>query len=134
MPEVGYFRVSVIGLRYFDRGAGGFMGPGEWIFEGRVVCSAYPESIEELPRLPEVKSRAGWGYRGVVSDASVQSVLVEDRASTKPEIQALNLEFWNLEEALAYANGEDEGLVAKSSVPVAISRTKSGYRLARLER
>jgi len=132
MPDVGYFRVTVVGNRYFDRGAGGFMGPGEWIFEGRVICSAYPEIIEDLPRVPEIKSKAGWGYRGVVSDPSDQMVLVEDKTSSKQEIQALNQEFLTLEEAITYANGDDGNLLAKSSEPVVSSRTKSGYKLKRL--
>ena len=107
------------------------MGSGGWIFEGRVVCNAYPEIVEDLPRMPEIKSKAGWGYQGPLSDASGEIVLVGDKASLKLGIQALNQEFWTLEEALAYANGEDSKLLAISSEPVSVSRAKHGYRLTR---
>lgn len=129
MLGTGYFRVSVVGNRYFDRGAGGFMGPGEWVYEGRVICSTYPEAVEDCIRSPAIKSKAGWSYEGEVQTASGDTVLVSDRSSSKRVAEALNREFWSIDEALAYANGEDAGLLADISLPVKVTRTKAGYRL-----
>lgn len=129
MPGIGYVRITVVGNRYFDRGAGGFMGGGGWIFEGRVVCSAYPEAVDASDRIPVLKSKAGWEYRGEVLMTSGKTAIAGDRPSSKPATASLDQEFWSIEEALAYANGDDGGALAAASFPVKVTRTTTGYRL-----
>ena len=132
-PEFGFFRVEVVGLRYFDRGAGSFMGPGGWVYEGRVVCRSYPDEPPPEYSRPAILSKAGWGFEGEVSGPDGNAIQFADGVSTKSAVAALDREFWDIDQALAYANGVDDGDLAQCSKPMRVRRLSNGYRLERLE-
>ena len=84
---LGLIRVSLVGMRYFDRGAGGFMAGGAWVYEARVACATYPEVVEgDEDRIPEIRSVAGWGFAGDAPSGSGKKVKVADRRPSRPEV------------------------------------------------
>jgi hypothetical protein len=122
-PTFGMFRITVVPLTYYDRGAGGFMaGRGEYITEGRVVCEPYPSSSTPNQYYAE-KSVAGWGWAGEV-DADSRQIKVDDPkpVSKKDAISNYNQEFWTLDEALSYANGDLDSAMSVETRPVKVSR------------
>lgn len=132
-PTLGYIRVSIVGMRYYDRGAGGgFMCTGAWVYEGRVVCSAYPESIDDVDHLPTVQSVAGWGYEGSAPCDDGHTVQMGDKRPSRDGVQKLGKAFWSLEKAIEYANGLGDGAIARKTEPVHVQWTKAGYKLVRL--
>jgi hypothetical protein len=131
--RAGLIRVYIVGHRYFDRGAGPFMGPGGWVYEGRVVCECYPVAVSEQLRIPAIKSVAGWGFSGFVPASKGEMIEVSDPKNEKTYIDELAEEFWNVRDALRYANGEDGGALGLQTKPVRVSWTKSGYRLWRID-
>jgi hypothetical protein len=127
----GFIRVYVVGHRYFDRVAGGFMGPGAYVYEGRVVCESYPTDSVGQSKVPEIKSAAGWGFSGTVQNVDGRALSFFDPKSKKKYVDSLAKEFWTVQEALTYANGEDGGRIAQETEPVRVTWTKSGYILRR---
>lgn len=105
------------------------MSSGEWVFEGRVICEGYPSLPHVTDELPAILSKAGWGFSGSVPSPGEHELRLVDRAAIKPAIAALNKEFWNLDDALAYANGADGSALEATSTPVSVTHTKNGYRL-----
>ena len=57
--ELGLIRVYVIGDRYWDRGVGGFMSGGGWVYRGTVICEPCPVRVEDQAKLPDKRSGAG---------------------------------------------------------------------------
>jgi hypothetical protein len=131
--HLGLIRVSLVGMRYFDLGAGGFMGGGAWVYEGRVACATYPELVEgDEDRIPEIRSVAGVGFAGDAPSRSGRRVKIADRRASRPEVVSYEKAFWNIDEALDYANGEDDGAIGKHTFPVRVRPTKAGYRITPL--
>jgi hypothetical protein len=131
--HLGLIRVSLVGMRYFDRGAGGFMGGGAWVYEGRVVCATYPEMVEgDEDRIPEIRSVAGWGFAGDAPSGRGRKVKIADRRASRPEVVGYEKAFWTIDEALDYANGEDDGAIGKDTFPVRVRLTNAGYRITSL--
>jgi hypothetical protein len=83
-PTFGMFRITVVPLTYYDRGAGGFMA-------GR---------------------------------ADSRQIKVDDPkpVSKKDAISNYNQEFWTLDEALSYANGDLDSAMSVETRPVKVSR------------
>lgn len=116
--ELGFIQVCVVGLRYFDGGAGPFMGPGAWIHEGHVVCRKFPVDSKSFIPAQALTSIAGWSigipYGGPRSSRSA--------SKQNPVPAHWQKKFWTLAEALAFANGDDGGALAAETVPVTINR------------
>lgn len=126
--ELGFIRVSVMKLRYFDRGAGGFMGGGAWVNEGHVFCHAMPANALEFEPEPVVRSVAGW----TLAPSDPLSDQAPSRGSRRQkEVSAWNDEFWTLDEALAYANGETNTDFATLTEPVRVRMIKGQLTLRR---
>ncbi len=110
-------------------------GRGAYVFEGRVICESYPRTSGARNQSPEIRSVAGWGFNGTVmttaDDASALSF--SDPKNRKLSLDALGAAFWKVDEAVAYANGESGGLLATTTEPVRVSRTRDGYRLQRVD-
>lgn len=77
-PRWGLIRVIVVGMRYWDRGAGGFMAGGAWVYEGRVLCRSYPAAGEERETVPAYRSKARWGFEGEVPLEDGSTLVMED--------------------------------------------------------
>jgi hypothetical protein len=132
-PKLGFIRLSIVGHRYYDRGAGGFMaGRGEWVHEGRVTCATYPEILDRTPRIPAIKSIAGWGFTGSVpiTNAPGENIEIADKQASRPEAELYEAAFWTIGEAIAYANGDDGGDIARDTTPVKVRCVDGAYKLA----
>jgi hypothetical protein len=105
------------------------MGGGGWVFEGRVICESYPAPVEGRANMPEVRSVAGWGYAGTVERDGEDAIEIGDEPATKPAAKDLEKEFWDIDDAIAYANGEDDGIIAQVTSPVRVTWSKSGYKI-----
>jgi hypothetical protein len=103
-PSLGFFRVTVVSMRYFDRGAGPFMGRGAWVTRCDVECHSYPERLDEF----------------YVDEAGDEYMYPE----TRPEVKTYNRRFWSVDEALAYANGRDNGDLAQTTKAVDVDQMK----------
>jgi hypothetical protein len=122
--DLGFIRVSLIGLRYFDRGAGGFMDGGAWCMRVESFARPIPRPLKRMKnRIPEILSVAP-SRRG-------KNEKVADRRSSRPEA-VYEKAFWTIDEALDYANGEDDGAIAKDTFSARVRLTKAGYKITRL--
>jgi len=81
--------------------------------------------------MPEIRSAAGWGFAGPAQLPDGQVIELSDPENTKEKIDSLAREFWTVEEALSYANGEDGGAIAVETEPVRVTRGKPGYKFKR---
>ncbi len=54
---------------------------------------------------------------------------MNDSTKKKPEARRYEREFWNVADAIAFANGEDGGSIAQDTTIVKVTWTRSGYRL-----
>ncbi len=131
--QAGFIRVYVVGHRYYDRGAGGFMGGGSFIQEGRVVCESYPSEPAKKHRVPALKSVAGWGYSGPGRTDDGVELDISDPKNLKACVDNLSAEFWSVGEAIAYANGEAGGALALATEPVRVTWARASYRLRRID-
>jgi hypothetical protein len=132
----GFLRVYVVGHRYYDRSTGSFMGGrGSYVFEGRVVCESYPRAPWSKFVAPEVRSVAGWGFTGSVSAFGVSGPTLDfaDPKNHKRLLDALGASFWTVREAIAYANGEADGLLASCTESTKVRKSKLGYRVQRID-
>lgn len=129
--RLGFIRLAIVGMRYFDRGAGGFIGGGAFVYEGRVTCITYPEPMVSKPALPAIDSVAGWGFIGSVpiDDTDGQTLEIADRPATRPMAKRYEKKFWTIDEAIAYANGEDGGEVARDTSRVNVRLVRGEYRV-----
>jgi hypothetical protein len=123
--ELGFLRISITTLRYFDRGAGSFMGGGAWITEAHVQCAAFPLDIANTTSLPNT-SVAGWVMSYAEGEPPTLSLF-----STERQMAADNFsrKFWTLSEALDYANGEMNGDLTKQTCPVSVRNVKGEVRI-----
>jgi hypothetical protein len=131
--QAGFIRVYVVATRYFDRGAGGFMGSGAFVQEGRVVCESYPAATGKKLRVPALKSVAGWGYAGPGRTNDGVELDISDPNNLKTYVDNLSDEFWAVGEAISYANGEAGGALALETEPVRVTWSRAGYRLSRID-
>ena len=127
--SLGLLRIYIVGMRYFDRGAGGFMAGGELVYEGRIVCERYPQQVGDSPKTPEIRSKAGWGSKGNVTTTDGTTITLEDWQSHRSDASDYNKEFWTIDKAIDYANGSDDGEIGKDTIPVKVTWTKAGYRI-----
>ena len=109
------------------------MAGGAWVYEGRVTCATYPELVEgDEVHIPEIRSVAGWRFAGDAPSGSGRKVKIADRRASRPEVVGYEKAFWTIEEALDYANGEDDGAIGKDTFPVRVRLTNAGYKLTPL--
>lgn len=97
--------VSVVKLRYFDRGAGAVgpgYGGGAWINEGSVRIQPYPLSAHEETNIPPMVSVMGWRWDGTVP---TENGVTLNTFETKDEyLKEFQEAFWAVFEAIDYAN------------------------------
>jgi len=127
-PDLGYIAVSVVGFRYFDRGAGGFMSSGAYVYEGRVVCGTFSRDLDEWSGFPAVVSKAGWGFSaGANTVIDGNRVVLEDHTPSTAAVEDFDAVFWAIEGALDYTTGEEGSAIGRAICLVRVCRTRDGY-------
>jgi len=123
--DLGFIRISITTLRYFDRGAGSFMGGGAWITEAHVNCSVFPLDVIDKPPLP-TSSIAGWVIPQPEKTTPAPNLT---SVKTKIALDKFNRKFWSLSEAIEYANGATESELAQQTCLVSVRKVKGEVRI-----
>lgn len=105
------------------------MGQGAWINECRVLCESFTAEVSALHLDPESNQEEDLKPLSILSLSDGEVIDFSYSQGAKSALNGLSQDFGSIDEAIRYANGEDEGKLATTTDPLKVSSTKRGYRI-----